>query len=162
MKRARFARSSIRGSRPPAGDELRTANLNVRATPEQYRCWQVAADAAEVSLSSWVARWLDEAAGVPGRLLLLLEKLGPRHQGRVPVRDLTWELYRRWGWTESETRRALRRLEELDLVHFVVAPSATLLERIAGPDPLRAADGGLVTHVTLPPGLKPRPTRRLW
>jgi hypothetical protein len=109
-----------------------------------------------MSKGSWVAWWLDELSGVSGRVLQALEKLSPRHGGRVPLGALETEMWLRWGWDEIDLRQALRRLDELALVVLHADERARLLEDLAGPFALRTHDGAVVTHLALPVGPRAR------
>ncbi len=107
----RFRKTNVAGHRP-AG--LRSANLNVRATPAQYLRWRRAADLAGLSLSAWVERWLDELAGGSPRVLDALFKFAPKYGGQMPLENLQAVLYRRWRWDEADVDRALERLAQAE------------------------------------------------
>src|SRR5690349_16766115 len=149
MRRRRSSRTNIACPRPSIEGENRTANLNVRCTAQQYFRWQEAADRAGLSLSAWVARWLDEIAGVPGRVLALVEKLAPLYGGRVPLQTLEFDLRQRWGWDKAAVRQAIRHLAEMGLVLLLAGNPGSVIERFDAPDGLRSLEGVLVTHVAL-------------
>ena len=145
----RLVLTNVAGRRPSA-ESARSSTLNVRATPPQYLRWRRAADRAGRSLSGWVAGWLDELAGVPSRVLSIVETLSPKWQGWVPVPEIELELVLRWGWSPLAVDHALSRLEELQLVRLRRAGGRPGVGRgVLG-------HGGLVrvTHIALASGTR--------
>lgn len=137
-------------------NEVRAANLNVRAAKDQYALWTRAAHHSGRSLSSWAADCLDEHAGSHPRLMKHLEQVVPIRSGRVPVRELRDTAYRRWQWKADELYNALLYLEDIGFITLHEAEESWLedpLERQIG---LRNQASKVISFVGLPIGRRPR------
>ena len=162
MARKQFAKTNVAGARVSLGADTRTATLNVRATPVQYEQWRRAADLAGRSLSAWVANWLDELAGVPGRLLRRVERMSSSWvDGKVPIREVELEMVDRFAWPAVEVSIGLGRCGQLGLVELIAGPQTPNMERFAPSYALRDAEGTLITHVALPAGARARRKRMI-
>jgi hypothetical protein len=160
MDKKRFPKTNIASPRIHLPARTRSVALNVRATPEQYRRWQRAADYAGRSLSAWVARSLDGLAGGYPRVLEVLDKFAARHEGRMPLGNLRQVLERRWGWTDSEVNEALLCLAEEGLVILLASPHPWLEDPLLRQRGFRNPEGALIIAVSLGIGPPPRPAKR--
>jgi hypothetical protein len=109
-------KTNIAGHRDHGRPGIRSATLNVRAEPKQYRSWKAAADRSGKSLSAWAAYWLDQLATGYGRVLALIERHGPSFGGLVPISWVLAVAEERWAWSPRDVAYAIEQLVAEDLL----------------------------------------------